>query len=323
MAGALFRLIESSSQCYASFNVAEPLPDRPDAGNVTKTPSLPMKAPKMANPHKLKAVVLLALGLMACATIRQAIQEPTVSFRDLTPQRLSLVEGDFLFNFDVHNPNALGLKLSRMIYSLKVNQVEVAKSTRDTQLDLPAKGTALMSLPVSIRYWDLFQNATDFMAAKRIGYELSGSAKVGPFTIPYRKSGTLDLPLLPAISVDSIHIDSLSLSGAALSLTLRIKNPNGFDVKLRGLTYAFTLQGRELAQGSAQGSAPVAKKGETQLNLNLDLNFSELGRSVTAILKGESSPYQLSGEMLLDSSDGTPKRIPFQSTGRIPLRARP
>jgi hypothetical protein len=56
------------------------------------------------------------------------------------------------------------------------------------------------------------------------------------------------------------------------------------------------------------------------LNLALDLSFSELGRSVAAILQGQTSPYQISGEMLLNSADGMEKRIPFQSAGRIPLR---
>jgi len=50
--------------------------------------------------------------------LNRAIKEPTISFLDLTPQHLSLTRGDFLFNFAVHNPNPLGLKLSRMSWGL-------------------------------------------------------------------------------------------------------------------------------------------------------------------------------------------------------------
>lgn len=55
------------------------------------------------------------------------------------------------------------------------------------------------------------------------------------------------------------------------------------------------------------------------LNLDLDLSFSKLGRSVSAILQGQSAPYQISGEMLLNSSDENARRVPFQSSGKIPL----
>jgi LEA14-like dessication related protein len=265
----------------------------------------------MTRRHPTIFLSLLALGLAACAMLNQAIKEPTISFLDLT-------RGDFLFNFEVHNPNPLGLKLSRMSWGLTINQKQVAKSSHEKDLHLPARGTAIMSLPVSVRYLELFKNAADFLAAKSIAYELLGSARVGPFTIPYRKSGTLDLPRLPSVSVESIHLGNLSLSSAALSLTLSIRNPNDFDVDLQGLNYAFKLQGRELAKGALKTTTQIAKKGETQLSLDLDLSFSELGRSVSAILQGQSAPYQISGEMLLNSSDGTGRRVPFQSSGRIP-----
>jgi LEA14-like dessication related protein len=47
-----------------------------------------------------------------------------------------------------------------------------------------------------------------------------------------------------------------------LSLTLNIKNANGFGVDLRGLNYALKLQGRSLAKGAAQTSAQVAQKAK-------------------------------------------------------------
>jgi LEA14-like dessication related protein len=154
--------------------------------------------------------------------------------------------------------------------------------------------------------------------ADQLDYRLSGSAAVGPFRIPYRSSGKLDIPKLPDISVEKIKIDSFSLTGARLKLTLGLKNPNAFAMKMDGLEYAAELGDVKLAEGNASMSNALGANGRSMMDLDLRLNFLELGRSARTLLSGSSARCRLTGNMLMNTPAGMQK-LPFQFDGKVPF----
>lgn len=274
----------------------------------------------MSNRQSIFWVCIFLFALAGCATLKDIIQEPAVSFKDVSPQNMSLSEGSFLFNFNVSNPNSFGLTLSKISYDLRINERNFIKDTLENGIKVPAEGSAVMSIPVTVRYADLFGSLKEALGSDSIAYALNGTVGIGPLSIPYKHQGNLDMPKLPSISLQDISIEKLSLDGAVLNVSLKLANPNDFNVNLKGLNYAVKLHGKEFAKGLVQNVTPITANSENLLNLNLDVNFKELGRSAMAIINGAGTDYELKGNFLINTPGQTDQRIPFLKSGQVPLR---
>jgi len=264
------------------------------------------------------AVLAIILMLGGCATIEQLVKKPEITFDSLAARDMSLLQGTFLFRFNVANPNPVGLHLGDILYDLDINGKRFVSSRLDQGVDLVAAGSSPLEIPVTINYLDFFGSLAKLVGSDTLDYRLSGSAAVGPLHIPYRSSGKLDVPKLPDISVDSIKIDSLSLTGAALKMTLGLKNPNAFGLNMDGLEYTARLGDIELAKGTARKIAPLAAKQRSLMDIAVNLNFLEMGRSAMTLLSGSSAKCNFTGNMLMDTTAGRQK-IPFQFNGKVPF----
>jgi LEA14-like dessication related protein len=264
----------------------------------------------------LAFAIILSMG--ACATIEQLIQKPEITFDSLRAQDMSLLEGTFLFRFEVSNPNPVGVHLNDISYHLTINGEPFISGRLDQGLTLTASGTAPMEIPVTIGYLDIFNTLSRFIQSDALDYRLGGSAGVGPLRIPFLTSGTLDVPRMPTISVDRISVDRIAYAGASLTLVLGLQNPNAFAMNMDGLEYAARLGDLELAKGVARDVAALAKNGRSSMDVAVDLNFFELGRGAQALLNGSSAHCHLSGNMLVKTSVGM-RKIPFQFAGKVPL----
>lgn len=265
-------------------------------------------------------ICIFLFSLNACATLKEIIKEPEIAFKDVVPQDLSLTEGTFLFNFNVSNPNALGIKLSKISYNLRLNEKDFIKDSLEKGISIPAKGNAVMSVPITVRYTDLYSSLSEVLTTDAVNYALNGTVGVGPFSIPYKHQGELKLPKLPDISLKDISVEKLSLDGASLKVMLGLKNPNDFDINLNGINYAIKLQDKEFAKGLAQNLSPLTANGESLMNLDLKVSFKELGRSAMFIIKGAGAKYEIKGDLLVNTPGQNNKRVPFLKSGEVPLK---
>lgn len=263
-------------------------------------------------------IIAMVLTMGACATIEQLIQKPEITFDSLGTRDMSLLEGTFLFRFNVSNPNPVGITLDDVLYDLDINGKNFISSQVPQGLNLKASGASIMEIPATINYLKFFNSISRLIQSEALDYRLTGSAGVGPFRIPYQASGKIDVPKLPDITVDSIKVDSLSFTGASLKLILSMQNPNAFDIKMDGLEYAARVGSVELANGVARNVTPVAGHGRSTMDVDVNLNFLQLGRSAKDLLSGSSGRCHLTGNMLMNTMTGVEK-IPFQFDGKVPF----
>jgi LEA14-like dessication related protein len=102
----------------------------------------------------LLAVILL---LGAWTSLEQLIQKPAIHFDSLGTRDMSLVDGTFLFRFNVANPNPVGVRLDDITCDLDINGEPVVSSRLPQGVNLAASGTSPMEIPVTI-------NSLDFLA---------------------------------------------------------------------------------------------------------------------------------------------------------------
>jgi LEA14-like dessication related protein len=273
----------------------------------------------------------LLFGLSACAPvdIKEALQEqtPTVTVADQRLTRLDFERVNLAFGIQVENPNPVALNLAGLDYELKLDGHSFASGKQSKQMSLAASGASRFELPLSIAFKEIYQGIADLREKDEIPYELTTGLVIdvpllGKLRYPVTTQGVLPLPRLPTIAVKSLALQKLTYSGATLSLSLEVDNPNAFNVALNNLNYDFVVNGKRWLNGSKPSLGTVTQNQKNLITLPVTLNFMEMGSSLYGLLKGGTDlDYRLSGKLDASSSQQLIGNfaMPFDNSGRISL----
>ncbi len=121
----------------------------------------------------------------------------------------------------------------------------------------------------------------------------------------------------PKVSVDAVTIGQVRGGDAAVTLSLRIENPNAIDLTLQSLHFGFSVGDIALTKGAtaqggtiaAGGSSVIAVETHTDINAVLRLLSLPAGRGAPPL------QYTLEGEAIMQNGI----HLPFSRRGDIPV----
>ncbi|MDJ0781966.1 MAG: LEA type 2 family protein [Desulfosarcinaceae bacterium] len=265
--------------------------------------------------------VACLLGIAACAGLDEMVQEPRLQLKGVAPTDFSLAGAGFRFNFEVHNPNPLGLRLSQVTYRLATGRHQLVSGTVDQGIALPARGSAPLIIPLRLDFRDIMAAAADLAGRPSLPYQLDGKLFVGPLAIPYAIAGDLELPRLPRIELTAIQVRELSLNAARLACQVRLTNRNAVPLQLGQLAYQLQLGEIPVAGGETASLTPLAAKGSQTLSLDARVRLKDLGASLLRLFQsGGSAAYTLTGSFRQSLPGGGDHQTPFQFSGKTPLK---
>lgn len=132
--------------------------------------------------------------LCSCASFLGSILEkPKVSLDRVGVKDPDLKGATLIFYVAVENPNQIGIKVDKINYTIFVNEKEVTKGVRETPVQVAAKGTEMIEIPMTLEYHKIFSNLKDIMFAESASYKIEGNAKVNLLNIPFTKEGQFRL----------------------------------------------------------------------------------------------------------------------------------
>lgn len=121
----------------------------------------------------------------------------------------------------------------------------------------------------------------------------------------------------------SVHIADIRLLGASLfeqryALSLRVQNPNDFDLPINGLSYEVELNDRLFATGASSHAVTVPRFGSALIEVEGVSTLPDLLRQYRQLARGELAGlhYRLKGTLSLRGGRGP---IPFDYRGEIGL----
>jgi LEA14-like dessication related protein len=127
------------------------------------------------------------------------------------------------------------------------------------------------------------------------------------------------------VEAPAVHIADIRLLGATLfeqqyALSLRVQNPNDFDLPIEGLSYEIELNDKPFAKGASAQAVTIPRFGSALLEVEGISTIGELLRQYRQLAKGELKGlrYHLKGKLSLQ---GSAARIPFDYQGEIGLPA--
>ena len=142
-------------------------------------------------------ITWLVVGLLnsGCAGLTQnLLKDPEVSILDFNLTGVSSEELSMDLNLNVKNPNPIPINLDKVTYALNFSGEQVTEGVFDKGISVPASGENKVTVPIKFKVNSIAHLMQGFINRSFTkDYELSGSAKLGIFSIPFSKKGEINL----------------------------------------------------------------------------------------------------------------------------------
>lgn len=281
---------------------------------------------------KYSLLILQVFILTQCAELldlinQTSVQEPRAKIADVKMTGLSFNKVDLLFNIDINNPNSVGINLSEFDYNLLIEDNSFISGKQDEGLAIKANGSEMVQLPLSLIFVDIYNTFSNIKNLDSIKYNLQTGLSfnmpiLGDIRIPISKSGSVPSLKSPSISLKKLQMEKIKLTGADLTLKIKLDNPNAITFLLNSMDYQLNVAGAEWIKGTSKKVISVNAKDESIIDVPISLNFINMGQSVYQLLKGDQTlNYNLSGNANLGSnlSIFNDFNLPFNQTGETKI----
>ncbi|REL24143.1 hypothetical protein DYD21_19375 [Rhodohalobacter sp. SW132] len=275
--------------------------------------------------HILTSAILL-IFLSSCAALRDAtdVREPSVQFSDMSIQSITFDGVTLLFDFDVTNPNRMGVSADSYNYEFFINDESFISGSQTERIEVGRESTTTVQVPVSLSFTNVYDSFRSLLNQDEFSYKIDTDVTfslpvIGSRTVPAEASGTLPIPRVPQISFGGFDMKSMSFSGAEAEVTFRVRNPNAFGIVLAGADYALQVNGRNWLDTELGESIRVAASESRDITIPIRLSSSQMGSALVEMIGGRKEfEYKLTGtaEIAADLEgfvDG--QTIPFDLEG--------
>lgn len=123
-------------------------------------------------------------------------------------------------------------------------------------------------------------------------------------------------PLAPKVTVAGVTPLNLSLTDTKLNFTLRVENPNTYDLPLQNLEFAAFFAGKQIATGLTNEAVTIPANGEAMMDIAVTAGLSKIFGQLKSMLEEQQFDlnYNVVGKVKLKN---WPTRIPFNVEGEF------
>jgi LEA14-like dessication related protein len=119
-----------------------------------------------------------------------------------------------------------------------------------------------------------------------------------------------------SLSVKLHELDAARYSAEEVNalVQLGIVNPNSFPVRIAGLSYGLAVGGKPISEGVLGKGEKIDAASTGVFDLQVAVNRDTFGPEVTKLIKSQTLPYALTGEL-----SGELFKVPYELKGEIKL----
>jgi LEA14-like dessication related protein len=123
--------------------------------------------------------------------------------------------------------------------------------------------------------------------------------------------------LPPEVSLAGLGFGEPGLFEQELTVNLRLRNPNNFEVAIDRVTFDLEVNDKPFAHGRATEGLDLPALGETVVPVTMSVPTNDLIERVMEIGTQRRLDYRLTGEAVLDSLLFS--KVPFEREGKLAL----
>ncbi|MFQ5645070.1 MAG: LEA type 2 family protein [Thiogranum sp.] len=125
-------------------------------------------------------------------------------------------------------------------------------------------------------------------------------------------------PEAPRVNLAGLQLVSVELFEQRYKVDLRVKNPNAFELPIRGIDFRMDINDQAFADGVSNQSVNIPAYGERIVSLEVSSGLVQVFRQLQSLEKGRSPgfSYRIEGSVAIGDSG---MRLPFDYAGEMGL----
>jgi len=122
----------------------------------------------------------------------------------------------------------------------------------------------------------------------------------------------------PILAVDGLRVGDMGLSGVALDVGFRVRNPNPEPLRIERFEYELFVNGSRLGRGFESKGLELEGYGEARVRSRFDVNLLSLPGAVRGVLHEDHVRARAKGRYYVTGSFGR-KELGFDSDAEVQL----
>jgi len=123
----------------------------------------------------------------------------------------------------------------------------------------------------------------------------------------------------PTLAIDGLKVGDMGITGAAVDVRFRVRNPNPEPIVVERFEYELFLNGRRLGRGYEPKGFALEGFAEDKVASRFDVNLLRLPGAVKDVLEEDRGKARVKGHFYVRQGDGT-KKLGFDSDAEVDLR---
>ena len=142
-------------------------------------------------------------SIAGCAGVGKRLEPPRVKMANIRPESFNLLETVFEVQLRVFNTNETPLIIRGVESEIEINGKPFAFGVSESDVEVPAYGTALLPLRVYSSVFDIIKSAAGLQNQDQLNYLIKGTLHLGgsafPASLPFESEGHISLPEIPEL----------------------------------------------------------------------------------------------------------------------------
>jgi len=141
---------------------------------------------------------LFLIFIAGCAGVGQRLEPPRVKLANIRPESFNVLETVFDVQLRVFNTNETAIQIRGVESEIEINGKTFAYGVSESDIEIPAYGTAILPLRVYSSVFDIIKGAAGLHNQKQLSYHIKGKLRLGastfPRVLPFESEGNISLP---------------------------------------------------------------------------------------------------------------------------------
>ena len=125
----------------------------------------------------------------------------------------------------------------------------------------------------------------------------------------------------PTLQVDALKMGDMGITGAALDITFRVRNPNPEKITVEKFEYELSLNGQKLGRGYESTGFELEGFAEEKVTSRFDINLLSLPGAVKNVIDDKDGEAKVKGHFYVSQEGSTSlKKLGFKAKADLSFR---
>jgi len=231
-----------------------------------------------------------------------AAKKDPLTIGSVTVEKQALGGGDLVANIEL-GPDNSGTDAS---YTVKAGERTLSEGTAPLELDADKQATLTIPFTFGADYDALLAYQGNEITEVSLDVTIGGETRTRAFRVRS--------PLLPRVSILSVHASLEDKKTLAVTYRVEIKNPNPFEVRAGTLTYEALLADKSIAKTDLVIAGKIPGSSNAEYEVPAAATPENCGKDFTSIVNKSSAAWGFRGSLSVQGFS-----IPVDVSGTLKL----